>query len=103
MNAQQTPYFEDCACGCGCAAEGRSRYFRDHFTLSVEARRKLRETRKYAKKAETPFRMTYEEMRDLILAQWPTSAGRTTLRRVDAGGDFELANVVLECVEPLGS
>lgn len=83
-----------CLCACGEAADRRSRYRGDHFRLLVCARRKFRESRRYAARRGFVFRLGLEDVLKLVRDAWPRS-DTLALRRRNRRRGFEVDNVEL--------
>lgn len=83
-----------CACGCGQPTVGRSRYLPQHLAVMVAARRRLRETRRYATKRGIWFDLDLETVHALVASSWPRDA-ELSLRRMDPQLGFIPGNVTL--------
>lgn len=85
---------ERCACGCGEPTLGRSRYVAEHFAILVCARRRLRDSRRYANRRGLEFALDLEDVHRLVAKVWPRDVD-LALRRLDPRQGFTPNNVTL--------
>lgn len=83
-----------CGCGCGLLTPANRKYREDHFNLLVVSRRKWKTVRALSRRKRTSFTLALEDVRSLLLPEWPESKG-WRLKRVDMGRGWEPDNVRL--------